>query len=155
MLSVREGALPGSFVNVGLAVCQNASHRKERGWTRCKIITICSIGGGTGDDAFVPRGRYGVLPWSPLARGLLANRPEETLRSQTDEYAEKLYGGAAESDQKVIARVNSLAATHGVPPARIAWRGCSTNRGLPPHSRSLQVAPVGRRPGRIADQTNS
>ena len=64
--------------------------------------------------------RIGVLPWSPLARGLLANRPGETLRSQTDEYARKLYGGAAESDQKVIARVNALAAAHGVPPARIA-----------------------------------
>src|SRR5882724_9916096 len=62
----------------------------------------------------------GVLPWSPLARGLLANRSEETLRSQTDEYARKLYGGAADSDQKVIARVNALAAAHGVPPARIA-----------------------------------
>jgi len=97
---------------------------KERGWTRFvtmqnhynllyreeerEMMPLCRAEG------------IGVLPWSPLARGLLANRPEETLRSQTDEYARKLYGGAAESDQKVIARVNSLAATHGVPPARIA-----------------------------------
>src|SRR5947208_1556822 len=97
---------------------------KERGWTRFvtmqnhynllyreeerEMMPLCRAEG------------IGVLPWSPLARGLLANRPEETLRSQTDEYARKLYGGAAESDQKVIARVNALAAAHGVPPARIA-----------------------------------
>src|ERR1051326_7213870 len=62
----------------------------------------------------------GIIPWSPLARGLLANRPGETLRSQTDEYARRLYAGTAESDQKVIARVNTIAEKHGVPPARIA-----------------------------------
>ena len=97
---------------------------KERGWTRFvtmqnhynllyreeerEMMPLCRAEG------------IGVLPWSPLARGLLANRAGETLRSQTDEYARKLYGGAAESDQKVIGRVNALAAAHGVPPARIA-----------------------------------
>src|SRR5262249_8073954 len=34
----------------------------------------------------------GLLPWSPLARGLLAgSRRAGTIRSRTDEYAHKLY----------------------------------------------------------------
>src|SRR5438477_2634719 len=62
----------------------------------------------------------GILPWSPLARGLLANRPAETVRSRSDEYARRLYGGVAEADQKIIARVQAVAAAHGRPPAQIA-----------------------------------
>jgi aryl-alcohol dehydrogenase (NADP+) len=63
----------------------------------------------------------GLIPWSPLARGLLArNRQAGTVRSRTDDFATRLYGGTAESDEKVIARVQTLAAAHGVPPARIA-----------------------------------
>src|SRR5438552_5102148 len=46
----------------------------------------------------------GIIPWSPLARGLLAERPGGTVRSQTDEYARKLYGGVAASDETVVAR---------------------------------------------------
>jgi len=62
----------------------------------------------------------GVIPWSPLARGLLADRPADTVRSQTDEYARKLYSQSAASDQKVIERMRAVASTHGVPPAQIA-----------------------------------
>ena len=63
----------------------------------------------------------GLIPWSPLARGLLArNRQASTVRSRTDDYATRLYAGTAESDDKVVARVQTLAAAHGVPPARIA-----------------------------------
>jgi aryl-alcohol dehydrogenase (NADP+) len=63
----------------------------------------------------------GLIPWSPLARGLLArNRQTGTVRSRTDDFATRLYAGTAESDDKVIARVQSLAAARGVPPARIA-----------------------------------
>ncbi len=97
---------------------------KERRWTR--FVTMqnhYNLLYREEEREMVPLCRaecVGVLPWSPLARGLLANRPGETLRSQTDEYARTLYGGAAESDQKVIARVNALAAAHRVPPARIA-----------------------------------
>jgi 1-deoxyxylulose-5-phosphate synthase len=97
---------------------------RERGWTR--FITMqnhYNLLYREEEREMMPLCRaenIGVLPWSPLARGLLANRSAETLRSQTDEYARKLYGGAAESDQKVIAQVNALAKAHGVPPARIA-----------------------------------
>ena len=63
----------------------------------------------------------GLIPWSPLARGRLARHPQAgTVRSRTDDYATRLYAGTAESDDKVIARVQAVAAAHGVPPARIA-----------------------------------
>ncbi len=66
----------------------------------------------------------GVIPWSPLARGRLARSPQAgTVRSKTDEYAKSLYGGTAAADDKVITRVQDMAAAKGVPPARIglAW----------------------------------
>jgi len=62
----------------------------------------------------------GLIPWSPLARGLLAAREADTVRARTDAYAKQIYGGMVESDQKVIARVRSIAEAHGVPPAQIA-----------------------------------
>jgi 1-deoxyxylulose-5-phosphate synthase len=63
----------------------------------------------------------GIIPWSPLARGLLADSSKAgTVRSRTDDYTSRLYGATAAADEKVIARVRSLATTHGVPPARIA-----------------------------------
>jgi len=63
----------------------------------------------------------GLIPWSPLARGLLARtRQAGTVRSRTDDFATRLYAGTAESDDKVLARVQTVAAAHGVPPARIA-----------------------------------
>jgi 1-deoxyxylulose-5-phosphate synthase len=63
----------------------------------------------------------GLIPWSPLARGLLAgSREAGTVRSKTDEYARRLYSAAGDSDQRVIERVRTLAAAHGVPLARIA-----------------------------------
>ena len=97
---------------------------KERGWAR--FVTMqnhYNLLYREEEREMIPVCRaesIGVIPWSPLARGLLANRPGETLRSQTDDYAKRLYGAAAESDQKVIVRVSKLAAGHGVPPARIA-----------------------------------
>ena len=64
----------------------------------------------------------GVLPWSPLARGMLTGvrrRGSEgtTLRSQTDDYAQKLY---TDSDFDTVDRVVDLAGRRGVPPAQIA-----------------------------------
>jgi aryl-alcohol dehydrogenase-like predicted oxidoreductase len=62
----------------------------------------------------------GVIPWSPLARGLLT-RPwgTATNRSGTDEFATRLYG-ANQSDQEVVEAVASVAADRDVPPAQIA-----------------------------------
>lgn len=56
------------------------------------------------------------MPEARLARETEAN----TIRSKTDEYAQKLYNATAEADEKVVKRVQALAKAHGVPPARIA-----------------------------------
>lgn len=61
----------------------------------------------------------GVIPWSPIARGLLAgNRKAGTVRSQADDYAQKLY--TREADDRVVDCVEQVARNHGVPPAQIA-----------------------------------
>jgi aryl-alcohol dehydrogenase-like predicted oxidoreductase len=63
----------------------------------------------------------GVLPWSPLARGLLAGRrhaSNATSRSATDDIAERLYD--LESDLRVADRAAEVAGRRGVPPAQIA-----------------------------------
>ena len=63
-----------------------------------------------------------ILPWSPLARGLLAGkRRPETTRARTDTYMKQLYGeeiGAA--DARVIERLEAVAAAHGAVPAQVA-----------------------------------
>jgi len=65
----------------------------------------------------------GVIPWSPLARGVLAgNRTREggklTTRSDTDPFTDYLYSQPTDFD--VVDRVAEIAAGHGVPPARVA-----------------------------------
>jgi aryl-alcohol dehydrogenase-like predicted oxidoreductase len=65
----------------------------------------------------------GVIPWSPLARGLLAgNRTKEgerlTTRAQTDAFADSLY--KPEVDFAVIERLVEVAAARGVPSAQMA-----------------------------------
>ena len=64
----------------------------------------------------------GVLPWSPLARGLLT-RPREqtdaTLRAKTDAFGRNLYG-RDEGDVAVIDRVTEIARKRGVPNAQVA-----------------------------------
>ncbi|HSM85757.1 MAG TPA: aldo/keto reductase [Candidatus Limnocylindrales bacterium] len=61
----------------------------------------------------------GMLPWSPLARGLLAgSRKAQTLRARADDYAHKLY--TREADDLVIECVAEVAKERGVPPAQVA-----------------------------------
>jgi len=61
----------------------------------------------------------GLVPWSPLARGLLAgNRKAGTQRSQLDDYAHKLY--TQEADNRVVDCVEQVAKDRGVPPAQVA-----------------------------------
>ncbi|GAA0545336.1 aldo/keto reductase [Actinomadura livida] len=64
----------------------------------------------------------GVIPWSPLARGLLAGSRERggglrTVRAGSDSIAGDLYEDA---DFDVVDAVREVAAARGVPPARIA-----------------------------------
>jgi aryl-alcohol dehydrogenase-like predicted oxidoreductase len=65
----------------------------------------------------------GVIPWSPLARGLLAgNRTREgerrTTRSETDAFGDYLYNQPTDFD--VVERVAEVAAERGVPSAQVA-----------------------------------
>jgi 1-deoxyxylulose-5-phosphate synthase len=64
----------------------------------------------------------GVLPWSPLARGLLAGkRRPETTRARTDTYGKQLYGEKiAAADAGVIEKVEAVAVEQGLVPAQIA-----------------------------------
>jgi 1-deoxyxylulose-5-phosphate synthase len=65
----------------------------------------------------------GIVPWSPLARGLLTGSRKPgatqgpTLRAQTDEPAHTMYN---EGDRVVVERVEQLAAERGVKPAQVA-----------------------------------
>jgi 1-deoxyxylulose-5-phosphate synthase len=64
----------------------------------------------------------GVIPWSPLARGVLAgNRARggerRTTRSETDGFADHLYN---EADFDVVDRVVEIAGEGGVPAAQVA-----------------------------------
>jgi 1-deoxyxylulose-5-phosphate synthase len=62
-----------------------------------------------------------VIPWSPLARGVLAGnrtRTEKTTtRANTDAFADYLY---SEGDFDVVDRVAEVAAERGVPAAQVA-----------------------------------
>ncbi|HEY5360508.1 MAG TPA: aldo/keto reductase [Streptosporangiaceae bacterium] len=65
----------------------------------------------------------GVIPWSPLARGVLAgNRTRagerRTTRSNSDPFGDSLY--QIPEDFDVVERVGEIAAERGVPPARVA-----------------------------------
>jgi aryl-alcohol dehydrogenase-like predicted oxidoreductase len=64
----------------------------------------------------------GVIPWSPLARGLLAGTRERdgeprTIRAGSDPLADAMYGDA---DYDVVDVVRALAAERGLPPAQLA-----------------------------------
>ena len=65
----------------------------------------------------------GVIPWSPLARGMLTgNRTRAgeqlTKRAQTDAFADSLYKPAIDFD--VVERAGEVAAEHGVSSAQVA-----------------------------------
>jgi aryl-alcohol dehydrogenase-like predicted oxidoreductase len=69
----------------------------------------------------------GVIPWSPLARGLLAGtraRPTDTTstkRAESDDYARLLYDHPNDAD--VVEAVRKVAADRGLTPAEVslAW----------------------------------
>ena len=64
----------------------------------------------------------GSIPWSPLARGMLAGNRERggtrhTVRADSDAYADALY---TDADFDVVDAVKEVAAERGLPPAQIA-----------------------------------
>ena len=66
--------------------------------------------------------KIAVIPWSPLARGLLTRKVSEerdvTPRAQTDAFAKILY--TRQDDFAIVQRVSELAETRGLPMAQVA-----------------------------------
>jgi aryl-alcohol dehydrogenase-like predicted oxidoreductase len=62
----------------------------------------------------------GVIPWSPLARGVLTRpaKAEATARSGIDQYTPKLYGAA--HDAAILAALEEVAKQAGRPMAQVA-----------------------------------
>ena len=61
----------------------------------------------------------GLIPWSPLARGrLTGNKRQGTVRSETDEFGNLMYDRPM--DERVIDRLNEVAAARGAPAAQVA-----------------------------------
>ncbi len=61
----------------------------------------------------------GLIPWSPLARGLLTgSKQSQSVRSRTDEFAKSLY--TREADEAVAERVAEVAKSRGVSRAQVA-----------------------------------
>jgi aryl-alcohol dehydrogenase-like predicted oxidoreductase len=65
----------------------------------------------------------GVIPWSPLARGILAGTrtrdgEQRTTRSGSDSFIDSLY--TSDSDYDVVDRVREVAGPRGVPAAQVA-----------------------------------
>ena len=90
----------------------------------------------------------GVIPWSPLARGVLAgNRSREgekrTTRSETDPFSDYLYSQPTDFD--VVDAVVEVAADRGVPPAQVALAWLLAKPGV--------TAPIvgATQPGHMAD----
>ncbi|MGI9017745.1 MAG: aldo/keto reductase [Euzebya sp.] len=65
-------------------------------------------------------GGVAVLPWSPLARGVLArpHQSQDTTRGQSDEFSAHLYGG--QQEPAILDAVGQVAEEHGVSRAQVA-----------------------------------
>ena len=89
----------------------------------------------------------GVIPWSPLARGMLAgNRgrggERSTTRARTDGFTDTLYGDA---DFDVVDRLQEVADARGAAPAQVALAWLLAQDGV--------TAPIigATKPGHLAD----
>ena len=90
----------------------------------------------------------GVIPWSPLARGMLAgNRTRSgerrTARAGSDPFADYLYDQPTDFD--VVERVAEVAGQRGVPPAQVALAWLLHKQGV--------TAPIvgATKPGQLED----
>lgn len=65
--------------------------------------------------------KIAVIPWSPLARGLLTGKRSmernETTRAKTDEFGKKLY---SDSDFEIVNRLTEVSTQRGLPDAQVA-----------------------------------
>lgn len=71
----------------------------------------------------------GIIPWSPLARGLLtrpfkADKRQRTVRETTDVYSQLMIGPTTERDISIINRVEEIAKIKGCSMAQIGIVWC-------------------------------
>ena len=130
---VRQGKVRYIGASSGYAwqMAQALSTSERRGWARFvsmqnhynliyreeerEMIPLCASEG------------VGILPWSPLARGLLA-RPRKvtdaaaTVRATSDAFGKEMYAGQV--DWEIVDAVERIAAERAVPMAQVslAWR---------------------------------
>jgi 1-deoxyxylulose-5-phosphate synthase len=63
----------------------------------------------------------GVIPWSPLARGMLTRAwAATTVRTENDAFGQSLYHQTEESDKKIVDAVAAVADARRVPRAQVA-----------------------------------
>jgi 1-deoxyxylulose-5-phosphate synthase len=63
----------------------------------------------------------GVIPWSPQARGRLTRDWDYTsIRTETDDAHQRLFGKSPEADRKVVDRVAEVARARGISRAQLA-----------------------------------
>jgi 1-deoxyxylulose-5-phosphate synthase len=75
----------------------------------------------------------GLIPWSPLARGLLARGAAAsgpTSRSETDRFGKSLYGASVDTNAGILERVDAMARARGVPNAQIALAWLLRQKGV-------------------------
>ena len=95
----------------------------------------------------------GVIPWSPLARGLLTrDAGTSTERAETDEFGKTLYRDA---DVGVIEAVAAIAADRGVPRAQIALAWVSKHPAVTAPDRRGDEAAASRRRDRRRSTSSS
>ncbi len=76
----------------------------------------------------------GIIPWSPLARGMLAGGRtsmedrSSTVRAETDTYGHELYGGPG--DWEIVQAVQAVAKERGVTPAEVSLAWLLSRPGL-------------------------
>ncbi|WP_227286145.1 aldo/keto reductase [Boseongicola sp. H5] len=71
----------------------------------------------------------GVLPWSPLARGVLAGA-RKSVRAGSDGVANQLYDASRAQDDQIARAVSELAEARGVSMAQIAYAWVATRPGI-------------------------
>jgi len=76
----------------------------------------------------------GLIPWSPIARGILA-RPfdsRSTVREESDAYLKFIRASETEIDRKVVGRVEEVAKKRGVSMTVVATSWCLGKEGVNP-----------------------
>ena len=150
----RQGALHRREQHVRVAVRQGAAGRRaprlDASSSRCRTTTTSLY--REEEREMIPQcvdQGVGVIPWSPLARGLLAGtRTREgerrTTRAETDAFGDRLYGRPEDFD--VIDRLAEVAAERGEPPAQVAlaWLLAQARRDRADRRRDEARAPRGR-----------